>query len=206
MMGEKLKPLVIGKSAKPRFFKNLDLKKLPVEWTSNSKAWMTGNIFENWLKQLNKNLAKKERKILLLLDNCTSHPKLELSHIKLLFIPPNTTSLIQPLDQGIIKAFKFKYRRYFLRHLISKLEANISNPLKYVTVLDAINWIQKSWNEVTELTIKNCFKHSGFKFFNEELAETSETEDFTEISTLIEHVKDKKLVTENECTYFYKLR
>ena len=39
---EKLPLLVIGKSAKPRAFKN---KELPVSYKSNKKAWMTGRIF-----------------------------------------------------------------------------------------------------------------------------------------------------------------
>jgi hypothetical protein len=32
------KPLVIGRAAKPRCFKNIDIKKLPVDWKSNKKA------------------------------------------------------------------------------------------------------------------------------------------------------------------------
>lgn len=43
---EKLKPLVIGKSAKPRGFKNIkDTAKLPVTWKSNKKAWMNSLFF-----------------------------------------------------------------------------------------------------------------------------------------------------------------
>ncbi|CAF3330341.1 unnamed protein product [Rotaria sp. Silwood2] len=46
MLGtEKLKPVVIGKYAKPRCFKNIDIKKLPVQWFSNRTAWMNSKIF-----------------------------------------------------------------------------------------------------------------------------------------------------------------
>ena len=41
MSGEMEKPLVIDKAAKPRCFRNLDIRKLPVKWRSNKKAWMT---------------------------------------------------------------------------------------------------------------------------------------------------------------------
>jgi hypothetical protein len=37
MTGEIEKPLVIGRVAKPRCFKNIDINKLPVDWKSNKK-------------------------------------------------------------------------------------------------------------------------------------------------------------------------
>ncbi|CAF4442073.1 unnamed protein product, partial [Rotaria magnacalcarata] len=72
----KLKPVVIGKSQRPRCFKNITTSKLPVIWLSNRTAWMTS----------------------------------------------------QTADQ-------------------------IS-----ITVLDAIKWIDLSWENVTEKTIKNGFR------------------------------------------------
>jgi hypothetical protein len=38
---EKLPLLVIGKSAKPRCFKNA---KIPIDYKANKKAWMTGKF------------------------------------------------------------------------------------------------------------------------------------------------------------------
>jgi hypothetical protein len=35
------KPFDIGKAAKPCCFKNIYIKKLPAEWESNKKAWIT---------------------------------------------------------------------------------------------------------------------------------------------------------------------
>ena len=40
--------LVIGKSAKPRAFKNVDMSALPAQYTSQKSAWMNGKIFKNW--------------------------------------------------------------------------------------------------------------------------------------------------------------
>ncbi|CAG7820999.1 unnamed protein product [Allacma fusca] len=97
---EKLKPLVIGKYANPRCFAKLKSREsLPVYYYANKKAWMVTTIFSEWLRKINKQVQK--RKILLLLDNCSSHPKdIRLSNVELLFLPPNATSVIQPLDQG----------------------------------------------------------------------------------------------------------
>jgi len=69
MVGDMEKPLVIGKSVKPRCFKNLDVSKLPVIRCANKKAWMTGSIMENWLIQFNNRLIRENRKIILFLDN-----------------------------------------------------------------------------------------------------------------------------------------
>ncbi|MCP6768959.1 hypothetical protein NL529_29355, partial [Klebsiella pneumoniae] len=56
-VGDKLKPLVIGKSKCPRAFRaaKVDPKQLTVTWRSNKKAWMTGEIFMEWVKSLNSN-------------------------------------------------------------------------------------------------------------------------------------------------------
>ena len=46
------------------------------------------------------------------IDNCTAHPKVQdLQSIELFFLPPNTTSEIQPCNQGIINALKAHYRK-----------------------------------------------------------------------------------------------
>ncbi|KRX12285.1 Tigger transposable element-derived protein 6, partial [Trichinella nelsoni] len=69
--GEKLVPLVIGKAAYPRAFRHarVDVSKLPVTWKYNKNAWMTAEIFVEWLKAVNATMRQQHRKILLLLDN-----------------------------------------------------------------------------------------------------------------------------------------
>ena len=109
-MGEKLKPLVIGRSENPRAFKNMNKCKLPATYRWNKKAWMTSSLFEEYLNDLNHKMKKSNRSILLLLDNATPHVDLPLSNVKLVFYPPNCTSHIQPLDQGIIRSFKAYYK------------------------------------------------------------------------------------------------
>jgi hypothetical protein len=46
MVGEMEKPLVSGKPAKPRCFKNMKINNLPVIWRNNKKAWMTAATME----------------------------------------------------------------------------------------------------------------------------------------------------------------
>ena len=61
---------------------------------------MTWEIFNEWLVDFNKDMKKKKRKILLILDNVSSHKPIKMSNIELMFLPKNTTSIAQPLDLG----------------------------------------------------------------------------------------------------------
>ncbi|GBN61945.1 hypothetical protein AVEN_44435-1 [Araneus ventricosus] len=98
VLGDFETPVLIGNAEKPRCFKNIDVPKLSVLWKSNKKAWMSTEIMRDWLVELD-NKMKKKRKIILFMDSATSHPDdLKLKNINLVFLPPNTTSMLQPLD------------------------------------------------------------------------------------------------------------
>jgi hypothetical protein len=115
----KLNLLVIGKYANPRCFKNVKIDNLPIMYRSNSKAWMLATLFQEWLQDFDRRVYQKHKgqRVLLLLDNCSSHKPdgLTLQCVDVHFLPPNTTSKIQPMDAGIIVAFKRHYRRFHIR-------------------------------------------------------------------------------------------
>ena len=95
MTGIKLPLLVIGKSKHPRCFAGT--RYLPLDYLANSKAWMTSDIFEGWLKKWSKKLKGERRSVLLVVDNCPAHPRgLDIEHIAIKFLPPNTTAKLQP--------------------------------------------------------------------------------------------------------------
>ena len=80
------------------------------------------------------------------------------------FLPKNTTSRLQPLDAGIIRNFKVKYRKLLLKFVISRVndKKTASEIVKEVDVLKAIRWVKEGWNQVDEETIRKCFRKCGF--------------------------------------------
>ncbi|GBL81296.1 Jerky -like [Araneus ventricosus] len=115
---QKLHLLVIGKSKNPRALKNIMIQALPVSYTNQKNSYMNKDIFKQWFfdefgPKVEKHLEEKElpRQALLLIDNAPSHLEVEdlkSGNIKAMFLPANVTSLIQPMDQGVINDLKLK--------------------------------------------------------------------------------------------------
>ena len=62
---------------------------------------MTRTIFDGWLKSWDKQLQTEQRKVALLVDNCSAHkPTISLKNVSIFLLPPNTTSILQPCDMG----------------------------------------------------------------------------------------------------------
>ena len=167
--GEKeFKPVVIWKSKTPRCFKRVDINQLPVLYYNQPKAWMTSDIMHSILTKLNMQMKAQGRSILLLLDGAGCHPNDlaspgRYSNIKVIFLPPNTTSVLQPLDLGIIKNFKVHYRQLLLRYVCAQIEecSTANEIIKSVTVLNAIRWVAEAWKMVSATTIRKCFRKAG---------------------------------------------
>lgn len=115
-----------------------------------------GDYFKNKLHRELEVYCKQEGlpfKILLVVDNAPSHPAslADIGNIKIAFFPPNTTSLIQPCDQGIISTFKSYYLRSTLADLVTVTEENsitVKEYWKQFIVKDALNFTKQSWDEV----------------------------------------------------------
>lgn len=128
---------------------------------------MTGDLFKSILLAFDKEMLAKRRRILLFIDNCSAHGRLDemkqlLKAVNLAYFPPNTTSHLQPLDQGIINSLKVHYRSQMLAGVVRRLETE--NSLPSVNLLEAINIISHTWNAlVTPETIANCFRKAGFR-------------------------------------------
>ena len=145
--GDFEKTLIIGKSMYPRCFRNISAKNLSMTWNANKKAWMTSDIFLDWFKAFDRRMKILGRNVLLFVDNAPSHPKdFRLSIVKVVFLPANTTSLLQPLDQGIIATIKKNYRKRLQKAVLTRMDKgeDILKISNFVTVLDACLWIHEA--------------------------------------------------------------
>ena len=99
------------------------------------------------------------------------------------FLPPNTTSIIQLCDHGIIKNLKSYYRSAVVKHIIASIDnlTSANELAKKLTLLDAAHFIVKSWNDVTAATIANCFKKAGcIELTNNDFEDNSDYESDSE--------------------------
>ncbi|XP_065282735.2 tigger transposable element-derived protein 4-like [Dermacentor albipictus] len=171
---EKLPLLVIGKSKNPRCFKGATL---PVLYEANKKAWVTQQLFESYVRRLDRKFELQNRRVVLCIDNCAAHGHIKnLKAVQLEFMPPNTTAVLQPMDQGVIRNLKLLYRSRVLNRMVLCAE----NAKGYnVDLRSAVGMLADAWKAVTQDTIRNCFRHAGFVLATEEpdLPESNNTID-----------------------------
>lgn len=184
--GFKLKPFLIYHSENPRAFKNVSKHTLPVHYRHNKKAWMTSALFEDWFLNCFIPQAKEyctqnniTFKILLILDDAPGHPQhIGTMHpdVKVVYLPLNTTTLIQPMDQGAIAAFKAHYLRQTFAQAVEATESGqtLLEFWKGFNILNAIQNIGAAWGEVTEQCMNCIWKKvlktyaNTFKGFNKD--------------------------------------
>ncbi|KAG6610408.1 CENP-b protein 1 [Phytophthora cinnamomi] len=157
-----LEPLFIGHAKKPRAFKKKSAQELGfLHYYANKNAWMTTTIFRHWIQKLNVVMARQDRKILLLIDNAPSHIDVQLTYVEVVFLPPNATAVLQPLDGGIIACFKAHYRRFHLMHALEVADQQQKNWFE-VDILTAMKSVATAWSEVSTDTVANCWRKCGF--------------------------------------------
>ena len=122
-------------------------------------------------------MASQRKSILVLMDNAASHKvpsmpfekvhgldALRLSNVLVVYLPPNTISKVQPLDAGIIAAFKQHYRTHLLRWYLNEYETadQSVNLTKLVPgVRQAILWSVAAMEQISAQSITNCWRHTG---------------------------------------------
>nr|XP_053653136.1 tigger transposable element-derived protein 1-like [Cherax quadricarinatus] len=173
-----VKPLLVYHSETPRVFRKNNVLKanLCVLWRANSKAWVTRDFFYDWLHHAFaptvKNYLLENKlnlKCLLVLDSAPGHPSDvaerlcgDMSFIKVKFLPPNTTPLLQPMDQQVISNFKKLYTKaMFQKCFAVTTETQLTLKVfwkDHFNILNCINLIGKAWEGVTKRTLNSAWK------------------------------------------------
>ena len=180
----RLKPCIVGSAMRPRAIKDV-MHSLPVHYYSSRKAWFTSDIIKRYLfdhafleiRRYQEDVLKIQPdrvRAIVLMDNCPAHPpENELmsddGRIRCIFLPKNTTSIIQPMDQGIIYAAKRIYRRNFLTEVmvVSEPEDSDEEDTRGQRTLEKVasynlrnaiyNWAE-AWKALKPSTLANAWK------------------------------------------------
>ena len=173
----KISPLIIGSSKKPHCF--LDLK-CPLPYINQSKAWCDSITYRYWFNSifLPNIRTWTEEPVALIMDNFRGHdmdvedPN---GQVTIFFLPPNCTSVFQPLDQGVISILKTNYKRKLVNKLIGaydnfhelqEIAKKINKGRKGIEyghpahINDAAKIIDECWKEMDESIIANCWARS----------------------------------------------
>ncbi|XP_071527669.1 uncharacterized protein [Panulirus ornatus] len=160
---ERRPAVVIGRA------QSLNSLTLPASFHHHPKSAITLDFFSSWLREWDRELRSKRKKVVVLLNKAPHHPEnLHLFNISVTFFPPGTATVLQPLRLGIIYTFKALYRHQQFKHIMAKTQANeqmahtnmfshsILTPPSVnqcVSALDAVFMIYKAWRHVSPETI-----------------------------------------------------
>ena len=168
---------VIGAAVNPRCFR---LMPCPVYYMHQRKAWSDKRTCREWFRKVfvpcvTARLPSTAR-IALVVDNFSAHDDDTMFYprckVDVMTLPPNCTSVHQPMDAGVIRAFKDHYRRNLLSKVLEvlphKLElrratSGIGKRLKGISeghdahVLDAAHFMQSAWDSITTQCIARCW-------------------------------------------------
>ena len=105
-------------------------------------------------------------KVLLITDSASGHSQnisIEDENVEAVFLPPNSTSLHQPLDQGIIWCVTASNTRNIFEIIRGAIDADpnlqVMDCWKSFTIADAINLIEAAMDELKPETVNACWKN-----------------------------------------------
>ena len=163
----KIASLMIGTSKRPRCFRG---ETIPLEYAQQKSAWMDRTVYRHWWTNvfLPSVRSKTSEPVALILDIFSGHDMDlvdPIGQVKVFCLPPNLTSIYQPLDQGIISAVKCSYKQNCLVKMVKKFDEIKENGrdvgLEKINLLEAAKFFSNCWNELKPSAIAGCWSHSS---------------------------------------------
>lgn len=144
----------------------------PLYLQSNKRACVTASVFLDWLHkccipEVKCYLKEKDLdfKVLLLVDNAQGHLEdVRFAHdkVEVVFLPPSTTSILQPLDQGVIRRVKATYTCLVFNHVRSAMDAQSDKDViacwKAFNFTQCMTYIKEAIRTVKPESVSACWK------------------------------------------------
>ena len=156
-----------------------------------------GNIFTDWYKNVfiasvKERMSSETDKFLLILDNAPCHPSLNFldaidPQFQVVFLPPNVTALVQPMDQGVIESMKKHYKATFLKALVlseTVKSQDIKTFYKNWNLLDTASAVASAWTCVPQSALTKAWKN----LIDQPSVSDVNADQFMEITTILNNI------------------
>ncbi|XP_004387473.1 jerky protein homolog [Trichechus manatus latirostris] len=155
----KVKPLVVGKCSGPRALKGI--QHLPIAYQAQGHAWVDKEILSDWFHHIFVPSVREhfrtvglpeDGKAILLLDSARAHPPgatLASDNIFSIFLPAGVSSLIQPMDQGVRRAFM----RSFINPPVTLRDFHTCH-----SIHDAVFNVACAWGAVPSAVLRRAWR------------------------------------------------
>ena len=162
MLGDFDTPVVIGRHPwQPHC--GVEEADMPVIWRWNSNAWVSADIFQEWVRALDRKFQQQGRHVLLFLEHTSVHfLDLHLEHVKFIFHPSNSLEA-SPFNSDVIQRFKFCYQKQLLQFIVSQLGAQQENVMAIagsVSLLECCLWVNQAVGQIYSSIVKRAFSKS----------------------------------------------
>ncbi|GEQ69371.1 hypothetical protein JCM33374_g3042 [Metschnikowia sp. JCM 33374] len=166
---DRLIPWFVGEEEKPSCFDEVTTPFTDCVWRSTENACINVAIMKEWLISFNGHAASTDKHVLLVMDDYSVHKEAvkeltevsPLSNTKICFLPPKASMKVQPLNLGIIKYVKSKFRsRYY--DFAYRDRVTEGHPLLRLTELHGVTWTVKIWNDLASETITDSWREADF--------------------------------------------
>ncbi|XP_020295807.1 jerky protein homolog-like [Pseudomyrmex gracilis] len=170
---------------------------------------MNEEIFNNWYENHFQPTVRQRQlqdnnigEVLLLVDNFKGHNVRDRKseHFEVMFLPPNTTSILQPMDQELIAKCKKSFR-YNLLQKVLQCPKGIQEFYFKHDIKDCIDLIDNAWKSVSKTNIYNAWRKllkRQTQTEEIEVIEQIENYSFTEVDNWISHCEEAELIREND--------
>jgi hypothetical protein len=105
-------------------------------------------------------------KVFLMIDNAPGQPhsiSIEDKNVQVVFLPPITTALLQPLDQGIIRCVTTAYDRQVFEMIRTAIDVDLNfqdmDCWEFFGIPDAITFIKTTMDELKSEMVNECWKN-----------------------------------------------